>query len=56
MLSFMSRCKFDHPNRRRFLAAGLATLGSGVSFALPVSNRAEEILALRKLAAEKGLL
>ena len=52
----MSRCKFDHPNRRRFLAAGLATLGSGVSFALPVSNRAEEILALRKLAAEKGLL
>src|SRR5437868_2875084 len=56
MLSFMSRCKFDHPNRRRFLAAGLAALGSGVSFALPVSNRAEEILALRKLAAEKGLL
>ena len=52
----MSRCKFDHPNRRRFLAAGLATLGSGVSFALPVSNRAEEILALRKLAAEKGML
>ena len=52
----MSRCKFDHPNRRRFLAAGLAALGSGVSFALPVSNRAEEILALRKLAAEKGLL
>jgi len=52
----MSRCKFDHPNRRRVLAAGLATLGSGVSFALPVSNRAEEILALRKLAAEKGLL
>ena len=52
----MSRCKFDHPNRRRFLAAGLATLGSGVSFALPVSNRAEEILALRKLAVEKGLL
>src|SRR5436305_6322951 len=56
MLSCMSRCKFDHPNRRRVLAAGLATLGSGVSFALPVSNRAEEILALRKLAAEKGLL
>ena len=52
----MSRCKFDHPNRRRVLAAGLATLGSGVSFALPVSKRAEEILALRKLAAEKGLL
>ena len=52
----MSRCKFDHPNRRRVLAAGLATLGSGVSFALPVSNRAEEIFALRKLAAEKGLL
>ena len=52
----MSRCKFDHPNRRRFLAAGLATLGSGVSFALPVSSHAEEILALRELAAEKGLI
>jgi endo-1,4-beta-xylanase len=52
----MSRCKFDHPNRRRFIAAGLATLGSGVSLPIPVTSRAEEILALRTLAAKKGLL
>jgi endo-1,4-beta-xylanase len=52
----MSRCELDHPNRRRFIAAGLATLGSGVNLATSVSSRAEEILALRKLAAEKGLL
>src|SRR2546421_473435 len=52
----MSRSKFDHPNRRRFIAAGLATLGSAVSLPIPVTSRAEEILALRKLAAEKRLL
>ena len=54
--SFMSRYKLDHPNRRHFIAAGLATLGSGVNLAIPVSSHAEEIVALRKLAAEKGLL
>jgi endo-1,4-beta-xylanase len=52
----MSRGKFDIPNRRRFLVAGLAALGSGVSPAIPVSSHAEEALPLRKLAAEKGLL
>jgi endo-1,4-beta-xylanase len=52
----MSRGKSYHPNRRRFLAGGLATLGAGVSSAVPVSSHAEVILALRKLAAEKGLL
>ena len=51
----MSRGKFGHPNRRRFLAAGLATLGSGAS-GMPVLSHAEETLALRKLASEKGLL
>src|SRR5580704_5606858 len=52
----MSCCKFEHPNRRRFIAAGLATLGSGTGLAGPLSSDAAEILALRKLAAEKGLL
>src|SRR4051794_37416105 len=52
----MSRGKFDHPNRRRFLAAGLATLGSGVSSAMPLSSHAAETSRLRRLAAEKGLL
>src|SRR5438067_2500206 len=56
MLSFMSRCRFEHPNRRGFIAAGLATLGSGVSLPVPVTRRAEEILALRTLAAKEGLL
>ncbi len=52
----MSRGRFDHPNRRRFLAAGVAALGSGVSSAIRVSSHAEEAMPLRKLAAEKGLL
>ena len=51
----MLRCKFDHPNRRRFIAASLAALGSGVNSVMPASS-AEEIFALRKLAADKGLL
>jgi endo-1,4-beta-xylanase len=52
----MSWCKFEHPNRRHFIAAGLTTLGSGTLLAGPLSSPAAEILALRKLAADKGLL
>jgi endo-1,4-beta-xylanase len=52
----MSCCKFEHLDRRRFIAAGLATVGSGAGLAVPSSGHAEETLALRKLAAEKGLL
>src|SRR5437868_12094442 len=52
----MSCCKFEHPNRRHFIAAGLATLGSRTLLAGPLSSPAAEILALRKLAADKGLL
>ena len=52
----MSCGKFEYPNRRRFIAAGLATLGSATGLAGPLSSRAAETLALRKLAAEKGLL
>ena len=48
--------KFDRPSRRRFIGIGAAVLGSGISFALPCLSRAEETAALRKLAAEKGLL
>jgi len=52
----MSYWKFQHPERRRFIAAGLATLGSGISYSLPLCGGAEEIMTLRKLAAAKGLL
>ena len=52
----MLRCKLHDPNRRRFIAAGLAALGSGVNSVMPISSHAEEILALRNLAAKKGLL
>ena len=52
----MSCSKFGHPNRRHFIAAGLGALGSGTGLAVPLSSRAAETLALRKLAAEKGLL
>jgi len=48
--------KFDRTSRRRFIAAGLAALGSGIGFARPYVGRAGETAALRKLAAEKGLL
>src|SRR5438270_867142 len=51
----MSCCKFEHPSRRHFIAAGLTTLGIGTGLAVPLSSHAET-LALRKLAAEKGLL
>jgi endo-1,4-beta-xylanase len=52
----MSCCKFEHPNRRHFIAAGIATLGSGTFLAGPLSSDAAETLALRKLAGDKGLL
>jgi endo-1,4-beta-xylanase len=52
----MSRCKFDRPSRRNLVACVLATLGGGVAAAVPLSSLAEETLALRKLASEKGLL
>lgn len=52
----MSCCKFGHLNRRHFIAAGLATIGCGTGLAVPLSGNAAEILALCKLAAEKGLL
>src|SRR5437868_13381570 len=52
----MSCSKFGHRNRRQFIAAGLAALGSGAGLAVPLSGHAAETLALRKLAAEKGLL
>src|SRR6516164_7805519 len=48
--------KFDHTSRRRFIAAGLAALASGLGLAKPYFSRAGETTALRKLAAEKGLL
>jgi len=52
----MSYCKFEYPGRRRFIAAGLAALGSGIGCALPLCGHAGETMALRKLAAAKGLL
>jgi endo-1,4-beta-xylanase len=52
----MSCCNFEHLNRRHFIAAGFATLGSGTLLAGTLSSHAAEILALRKLAADKGLL
>ena len=48
--------KFDRPTRRHFIGTGLAAFGCGTSFAMPSFSRAEETTALRKLAAEKGLL
>jgi endo-1,4-beta-xylanase len=52
----MSCCNFEHLNRRHFIAAGFATLGSSTLLAGTLSSHAAEILALRKLAADKGLL
>ena len=43
-------------HRRRIIAAGLAALGSGFSSALPIWSPAAESIALRKLAADKGLI
>ena len=50
------RQKFDRQTRRCFIGTGLAALGCGISCAVPSFGRAEETTALRKLAAEKGLL
>jgi len=44
------------PSRRRFLAAGLAVLGTGVAGLRSSRSRAAETVTLRKLAAEKGLI
>jgi len=43
------------PTRRRILTAGLAVLCTGVTGLRPSPIRAGETMALRKLAAEKGL-
>ena len=45
-----------NPGRRQFLAAGLAALGSGIVWLASSSGSAAVTVALRKLAAEKGLL
>ena len=44
------------PSRRRFLAAGLAVLGTGAVASRSSRSRAAETITLRKLAAQKGLL
>jgi endo-1,4-beta-xylanase len=44
------------PSRRRFLAAGLAVLGTGAAASRSSPSRAAETITLRKLAAQKGLL
>jgi len=43
-------------DRRRLITAGLAALGSGFGSALPSWSPAAESMALRKLAADKGLV
>jgi endo-1,4-beta-xylanase len=43
-------------SRRRFLATGLAVLGTGAAALQSSHSRATETVTLRKLAAEKGLL
>jgi endo-1,4-beta-xylanase len=43
-------------DRRRFLTAGLAALGSGALSAAGADGRASETVVLRQLAAEKGLI
>jgi endo-1,4-beta-xylanase len=46
----------NHPDRRRVLAAGLAALGGGIPLVAPANSGAAEVVALKKLAVEKGLL
>ena len=46
----------NHPDRRRVLAAGLAALGGGIPLVTPANSGAADAAALKKLAAEKGLL
>jgi endo-1,4-beta-xylanase len=43
-------------DRRRFLTAGMAALGSGAVYAAGAGGRASEPIVLRQLAAEKGLI
>src|SRR6516162_2004459 len=44
------------PSRRRFLAAGLAVLGTGAAVSRSSRSPAAETITLGKLAAQKGLL
>jgi endo-1,4-beta-xylanase len=46
----------NDPGRRRVLTAGLAALGGGISFMMPPRSCAAQAVALRKLAAERGLV
>ena len=47
---------FQYTSRRRFISAGLAALGSSIGVAMPYFSHAGETTALRKFAAEKGLI
>jgi endo-1,4-beta-xylanase len=46
----------NDPGRRRVLTAGLAALGGGISLMMPPRSCAAQAVALRKLAAERGLV
>jgi endo-1,4-beta-xylanase len=52
----MSPRSMSVPHRRRFLAAGLATLSGGVVSLLSAPANPAETVTLRKLAAERGLI
>jgi endo-1,4-beta-xylanase len=46
----------NDPGRRRVLTAGLAALGGGISLMMPPRSCAAQAVALRRLAAERGLV
>jgi endo-1,4-beta-xylanase len=52
----MNCCRFTDISRRRFLAAGLVGISSGIALAEPATGVAEDKTALCKLAATKGLI